>query len=96
MDILVKPIVTEKMTKISEKLNRFGFIVNNKANKLQIRKAVEQMYNVTVTEVNTKKYLGKMKSRNTKAKVVKGRTNSYKKAIVSLSKGDKIDFFANI
>ena len=67
MGIIIKPIVTEKLTDQGEKLNRYGFIVDRKANKLQIKSAVEQMYNVTVADVNTVNYHGKRKSRYTKA-----------------------------
>ncbi len=96
MGIIIKPIVTEKMTVQGEKLNRYGFIVDRDANKLQIRAAVEQAYNVTVVDVNTINYHGKRKSRYTKAGMLKGRTNHYKKAYVTLSGDDKIDFYANI
>ena len=96
MGIIIKPIVTEKLTIQGEKLNRYGFIVDREANKLQIKAAVEQMYNVTVAEVNTMDYHGKRKSRYTKAGMLKGRTNHYKKAIVTVAGEDKIDFYANI
>ena len=96
MGIIIKPIVTEKMTIQGEKLNRYGFIVDREANKLQIKAAVEQMYNVTVAEVNTMNYHGKRKSRYTKAGMLQGRANHYKKAIVTLAGEDKIDFYANI
>ena len=96
MEILIKPILTEKMTAQGEKLNRYGFIVDPRANKYQIRAAIEQMYDVVVTEINTIKYMGKAKSRYTKAGLAKGRTNNYKKAIVVLKEGDKIDFYSNI
>ena len=96
MGILIKPIVTEKMTIQGEKLNRYGFIVDREANKLEIKAAVEQMDNVTVAEVNTMNYHGKRKSRYTKAGMLKGRTNHYKKAIVTVAGEDKIDFYANI
>ena len=96
MGILIKPIVTEKLTVQGEKLNRYGFIVDREANKLQIKAAVEQAYNVTVAEVNTVNYHGKRKSRYTKAGMLKGRTNHYKKAIVTVAGEDKIDFYANI
>ena len=96
MGILIKPIVTEKMTIQGEKLNRYGFIVDRESNKLQIKAAVEQMYNVTVAEVNTMNYHGKRKSRYTKAGMLQGRANHYKKAIVTLAGEDKIDFYANI
>lgn len=96
MDILIKPIVTEKMTIQGEKLNRYGFVVVKTANKLQIKKAVEDMYSVTVADVNTMRYGGKVKSRFTKAGYLVGRTNSFKKAIITLKEGDKIDFYSNI
>jgi len=96
MDILVKPIVTEKMTIQGEKLNRYGFIVNRFANKLQIRNAVEEMYGVKVSDVNTMNYQGKRKSRFTKAGLLAGRANHYKKAIITLAGEDKIDFYSNI
>ncbi len=96
MGIIIKPIVTEKMTVQGEKLNRYGFIVDRDANKLQIKSAVEQMYNVTVSSVNTLNYHGKKKSRYTKAGILKGRENHYKKAYVTLAGDDKIDFYSNI
>ncbi|MDR2914153.1 MAG: 50S ribosomal protein L23 [Tannerella sp.] len=97
MGIIIKPIVTEKQTAITDKTpNRFGFRVSPKANKLEIKQAVEAMYNVTVVDVNTMKYSGKMKSRYTKSGVITGRQDSYKKAIVTLKEGEIIDFFSNI
>jgi large subunit ribosomal protein L23 len=96
MKIIIKPIVTEKMTELGEKLNRFGFVVDKRANKLQIKGAVEEMYSVTVTSVNTMVYGGKTKSRYTKSGVISVRTNSYKKAIVTLAEGENIDFYSNI
>ena len=96
MGILIKPIVTEKMTAEGEKRNRYGFIVDYSANKVEIRKAVEEMYNVTVKDVNTVSYNGKAKSRYTRAGIIKGRTNAYKKAIVTLKEGETIDFYSNI
>ena len=96
MGIIIKPIVTEKLTVQGEKLNRYGFIVDREANKLQIKAAVEQAYNVTVADVNTVNYHGKRKSRYTKAGMLQGRTNHYKKAYVTLVGEDKIDFYANI
>ena len=77
MGIIIKPIVTEKMTALGEKLNRFGFRVDPKANKLQIKKAVEEMYKVTVVSVNTMNYSGKNKSRYTKSGLIQGRTAAY-------------------
>ena len=96
MGIIIKPIVTEKLTVQGEKLNRYGFIVDREANKLQIKAAVEQLYNVTVADVNTVNYHGKREARYTKAGMLKGRTNHFKKAYVTLAGEDKIDFYANI
>ena len=96
MAYIIKPLVTEKMTAITEKQNKFGFIVRPVANKLQIKAEVEALYNVTVTSVNTMRYAGKSKSRYTKAGLIKGRTNAFKKAIVTLKEGDTIDFYSNI
>ena len=96
MIIIKKPVITEKMTAISEKLNRFAFIVDRNANKYQIKDAVEKLYDVKVVAVNTMNYDGKRKSRYTKAGVITGRTASFKKAIVTLKEGDTIDFFSNI
>lgn len=96
MNILIKPVITEKMTDESEKYNRFGFIVDRRANKLEIKDAVEKMYGVSVDKVRTMVYPGKAKSRNTKGGVISGRTNSYKKAIVDVAEGESIDFYGNI
>jgi large subunit ribosomal protein L23 len=96
MDILIRPIVTEKLTDQGEKLNRFGFIVSRRANKIQIKKAVEEMYGVNVLAVNTMIYAGKNKSRFTRTGVISGKSNSLKKAIVTLAQGDTIDFYSNI
>lgn len=96
MSILIKPVVTEKMTELGEKLGRYAFIVARKANKLEIKKAVEEFYDVKVESVNTINSLGKSKSRYTKAGFVSGRKASTKKAIVTLAKGETIDFYSNI
>ena len=96
MSIIVKPLVTEKMTSITEKSNRFGFIVSPEASKVEIKNEVEALYNVTVVDVNTIRYAGKNKARWTKSGLLKGRTNAYKKAIVTLKDGDTIDFYSNI
>ncbi|MFV0591103.1 MAG: 50S ribosomal protein L23 [Draconibacterium sp.] len=96
MDILVKPLVTEKMSAQSERFNRYGFVVDRRASKPDIKKAVENLYNVTVESVNTMVYGGKVKSRYTKGGIITGKTNSYKKAIVTLVEGDSIDFYSNI
>jgi large subunit ribosomal protein L23 len=96
MDILLKPIVTEKMTHQGDKFNRYGFLVARNANKLQIKKAIEDLYTVTVASVNTMRYGGKIKSRNTKSGLLTGKTSATKKAIVTLAEGNKIDFYSNI
>ena len=96
MSIIIKPIVTEKATLLTEKLNRYSFKVNKDANKIQIKKAVEAAYNVTVVSVNTMNVSGKNKVRYTKAGIVKGATSSYKKAVVTLKEGDSIDFYSNL
>ncbi|MGD9929426.1 MAG: 50S ribosomal protein L23 [Mangrovibacterium sp.] len=96
MNVLIKPIVTEKVTALGESLNRYGFVVRKDANKQQIKSAIEALYNVNVTTVNTMIYGGKNKSRFTKSGVISGRTNAYKKAIVTLAEGDAIDFYSNI
>ena len=96
MIIIKKPVITEKMTAISEKLNRYAFIVDVRANKLQIKQAVQDLYGVQVASVNTMRYDGKLKSRYTKSGVVEGKRDMFKKAIVTLAKGETIDFFSNI
>ncbi|HDR52322.1 MAG TPA: 50S ribosomal protein L23 [Mariniphaga anaerophila] len=96
MDILIKPLVTEKMNEQAERFNRYGFVVTRDATKPQIKKAVEGLYNVTVNAVNTMVYGGKVKSRYTKSGVISGKTTAYKKAIVTLAEGDSIDFYSNI
>lgn len=95
MDILIKPLVTEKVSELNEK-GKYGFIVNRKANKVEIKKAVEKMYGVTVEHVNTMQYQGKQKARYTKTKIVTGRTESFKKAIVTVAEGEVIDFYSGI
>ncbi len=116
MNILVKPLISEKMTRITEAaaapklnriqrdkgkpepkvLNRYGFIVDKRANKIEIKKAVESFYNVKVLDVNTMNYSGKVKARYTKAGYLVGRNNAFKKAIVTLAEGDAIDFYASL
>jgi large subunit ribosomal protein L23 len=97
MGIIIKPVVSEKQTRITDKMpNRYAFRVSPDANKIQIRKAVEEMYNVTVEDVNTMNYRGKLKSRYTRSGMISGRQNSFKKAVVTLKEGETIDFFSNI
>ena len=117
MAYIIKPLVTEKMTNITEKSSqdrtyrvkskageertkkatpKFGFIVKPEANKIQIKNEVEALYNVTVLDVNTIRYAGKRSARYTKAGLIKGQKNAFKKAIVTLKEGDTIDFYSNI
>jgi large subunit ribosomal protein L23 len=96
MKILIKPIITEKMTDLGEKLNRYGFIVHREANKIQVKQAVEELYGVDVRAVNTMRYSGKEKSRHTRTGLIAGRTSAFKKAIVTLAEGETIDFYSNI
>ena len=95
MDILIKPMVTEKASEANEH-GKYGFVVNKNANKVEIKKAVEKMYGVTVESVNTINYLGKTKRRYTKSRVISGRQPSYKKAIVTVADGEVIDFYGDI
>ena len=119
MSFIIKPLITEKMTNITEKSStertfkaktgkhrgemvtkkahaKYGFIVKPQANKVEIAKEVESLYNVTVIDVNTARYAGKRSSRYTKAGLVRGQKNAFKKAIVTLKEGDSIDFYSNI
>ena len=119
MSFIIKPLITEKMTNLTEKFSaertfkaktgkhrgemvtkkaqpKYGFIVKPEANKIEIAKEVEAMYNVTVENVNTLRYAGKRQSRWTRAGLVRGQKNAFKKAIVTLKEGDSIDFYSNI
>ena len=96
MDIIKRPIVTEKMTAQAEQLNRYAFVVDMKVNKIQIKKAVSEMYDVDVKNVRTMVCIGKKRIRGTKSGMISGRTSTYKKAIVTLAEGDTIDFYSNI
>lgn len=95
-DILIKPIVTEKSNKLADQRRTYAFRVNRKANKLEIKKAVEDFYGITVVDVNTVVVPGKAKSKFTKGGFISGRKPAYKKAYVSLAKGETIDLYANI
>lgn len=102
--ILIRPLVTEKMNRLVDRpmkkgkvqLNQYGFIVDRRANRIEIGRAVEEFYNVSVLSVNTMNYQGKRRSRWTKAGLLQGRTNAFKKAIVTLKEGESIDFYSNI
>jgi len=95
-DVLIKPILTEKANAQQEKLRRFAFRVDRKANKLEIKKAVEEFYGVQVVDVNTVVVPAKNKTRFTKAGFIKGRKPAYKKAMVTVAEGETIDLYANI
>jgi large subunit ribosomal protein L23 len=95
-NVLIKPLITEKLTADAEKFNRYGFIVASDTNKVEIKKAVEAAYGVKVEKVRTVNVDGKARSRYTKTGIVNGRTNGYKKAVVQLAEGDMIDFYENI
>jgi large subunit ribosomal protein L23 len=90
--ILIKPLITEKSTKLADKRDTYCFVVNKDANKLEIGTAVEKMFNVSVERVNTAVLPGKPKSRSSKTAIVRGTKPSYKKAFVTLTPGEKIDF----
>ncbi len=94
--IILKPILTEKMTAAGEKFNRYGFIVNRKADKAQIRSAIEGYYGVKVQSINTMIYSGREVVRYSKSGILKGHTDAFKKAVVTLKEGDQIDLFANL
>lgn len=94
--ILIRPLITEKAEEITERNNQYAFVVNKSANKIQIKEAVESEYNVNVESVNTINVLGKRKIRNTKSGLQVGRKASIKKAYVTLSEGEEIDFFGDI
>ncbi|WP_026706242.1 50S ribosomal protein L23 [Flavobacterium soli] len=96
MSIIIKPIVTEKVTKESEVSNRFGFVVDKKANKVQIKKAVEATYGVTVTAVNTMNVRPDRTTKYTKSGLISGKSNAFKKAMVQVQEGETIDFYNNI
>jgi large subunit ribosomal protein L23 len=95
-DVLIKPILTEKANAQQEKLRRYAFRVDRRANKLEIKKAVEQFYGISVVDVNTTVVPAKAKTRSTKAGIVEGRKPSYKKALVTVAEGESIDLYANI
>lgn len=96
MSILIKPLITEKATAQVELTNTYGFVVNPKANKVEIKKAVEAAYGVSVTAVRTMNVRPDRKVRYTKSGMQTGKTNAYKKAIVQVAEGDTIDFYSNI
>lgn len=94
--ILKKPLITEKSQVAADKLQKYGFVVEKKATKNEIKAEVEKLYGVTVETVNTMVYAGKAKSKYTKRGVFSGRTPAYKKAFVTLQEGETIDFYENV
>ncbi|EID74590.1 50S ribosomal protein L23 [Imtechella halotolerans] len=96
MSVLIKPIITEKMTAESELNNRYGFVVSSGANKIEIKNAIESTYGVTVERVRTMNYGPERKVRYTKTGIQLGKTNAVKKAVVQIAEGDTIDFYSNI
>src|SRR3954463_14546928 len=94
-EVLIKPLITEKANNQSEKLRRYAFRVDRKANKLEIKRAVEEFYGVSVVDVNTSVVPGKAKARSTKAGILKGRKPAYKKALVTVAEGENIDLYSN-
>lgn len=95
-DILIKPIISEKAELLTEKLNQYSFVVHRRANKIEVKKAVEELYSVNVASVNTLVMPAKAKSRNTRSGLIKGNVSSFKKAIITLADGEEIDFFGDI
>ncbi len=94
--VLIKPILSEKVNKQTEKQNRYAFVVDRKANKLEIKKAVEEFYGITVDNVNTLVMPGKTKARNTKSGVIVGRKSAKKKAIITVAEGESIDLYGAV
>jgi large subunit ribosomal protein L23 len=96
MSIIIKPIITEKITKQGELFNRYGFVVDKKANKIQIRNAVEAAYGVKIVAINTMNVRPNRSVKYTKSGMISAKSNSYKKAIVEVQEGEAIDFYNNI
>ena len=96
MSIIIKPIITEKITKQSELNNRYGFVVDRKANKIQIKNAIEAAYGVNIVAVNTMNVRPDRSVKYTKSGMISAKTNAYKKAVVEVQDGETIDFYNNI
>lgn len=94
--ILIKPVITEKADALAEDNSKYTFVVNKDANKIEIRKAIEDLYNVEVSKINTMIMPSKAKNRNTRSSVIKGRVSGFKKAVISLAEGETINFFGDI
>ncbi len=95
-EVIKKPVITEKMTHLGDTLNQFGFIVDARANKLEIKEAIERIYGVSVEKVNTMNYNGKNRVRYTRSGILSGKSPDHKKAVVMLAEGDTIDLYGNI
>jgi len=96
MSILIKPIITEKATNDSELFNRYAFVVDKKANKIEIKNAVETAYGVSISSVKTLNYPVQKNTKFTKKGLVTGKKGAYKKAIIQLAEGESIDFYNNL
>ena len=96
MEILLKPLITEKASEQMESRGQYTFLVDRRANKIQIKSAVEEVYGVSVKKVRTMNYMGKVKSRYTKSGSISGKTAAFKKAVVHVAQGESIDFYSNI
>jgi large subunit ribosomal protein L23 len=95
-NVLIRPLVTEKMTELTENTGKYGFVVSVNANKIEIAKAIKDKFDVDVVNVNTIKYKGKTKTQFTKRGRFSGKTPQFKKAIVTLKEGQTIDLFGEI
>ncbi len=96
MQVLLKPVITEKAETLAEEMNKFTFVVAKEANKIQIKNAVEALYSVNVTDVNTVRMPGKIKVRGTRSGYQVGKKSSFKKAIISVEEGESIDIYGNV
>jgi len=95
MSVLIKPLITEKISSLNER-GKYGFVVDVRANKIEIKREVEKMYGVNVESVRTMIYRGKVKNRYTKSRIITGKKSAFKKAIVKVSEGEVIDFYSSI
>jgi large subunit ribosomal protein L23 len=95
-NVLVRPLLTEKLTNLTENENKYGFVVDYNANKIEIAKAIEKKFDVNVVAVNTMRYKGKVKTQWTKKGRFVGKTPKYKKAIVTLKEGQTIDLIGEV
>ena len=94
MSLIIKPVISEKANYLTDLRGTYSFLVNPKANKIQIKKAVEAAYGVKVADVNTMIYAPKVSSKYTKKGLQVGKTNKLKKAVIKLAEGEVIDIFA--